>query len=279
MINRLFRFFQIDLQYFLLPLPFLESIRNIFFTDFSLIINLLKGKKKFFAPVRLNDKKVFYDTPYSTKTFLAAIYDFYVESQRNTILESNSVIVDVGANIGQYMTAAKTFLPDARVYSFEPDTEIFNILKNNAAQYKNVKVFNLALSDKEGIEKFYKSVEFSEWSSLNKSAISGESKEVKIKTNVGDKVLKDLSEIDLLKVDVEGAEFKVIKGLTKTLKKSKYLLIEISILRNRDDLGSSELIKYLLDNGFYIYSIGRVFSAGIGREQGAVDILFKNRKL
>lgn len=276
--QRIIRFFQIDLQYFFLPLPFFTKLRNLFSTNISLFSNLILGRKNDFPTASLSDRRIVYDTPFSTKTFLAAIYDFYNETQRDTLLPENAVVVDIGSNIGQYLTAIKAFKPKAKVYCFEPDPTIFAILKKNAAQYSDVTIFNHAVSDRVGTEKFYVSLLFSEWSSFEKSAISGDVKEVKVSSVVGDKILEKVGEIDLLKIDVEGAELKVVSGLLKTLKRTKYLMIETSILRNSSDLGSSMLLQLLFEQGFYIHSIGRIFSEGIGKHQGAADILFKNKK-
>lgn len=152
---------------------------------------------------------------------------------------------------------------------------MFSLLKKNLKNFSKTKFFNFALSNKKGKATFYVSKEFSEWSSLKK--IDGHSyNEISIESVLGDDVLKSLKEIDLLKIDVEGAELQAVLGLKKTLKKVRYLLIEVSIVRNKDDIGSSKLLEVLLENNFAIYHVGRIFSEGVGREQGAIDILFKN---
>lgn len=271
--QNIFRFLQIDLYYLRVDLPFSTKLENIFYADLQVIKNLT-FRSNTFSPVAFNNTLIEYDTPYATKTFLAAVYDFFVESQRRSLFSSKPIIIDIGANIGQFLFATKSFFPNALVYSVEPDPEIFKILKKNSKSLNNVKLFNFAISDTEGPADFYVSSEFSEWSSLKKSSSS--SKKVKVETILGDKIFSHIKNIDLLKVDVEGTEFKVIKGMKKTLQKSRYLIIEVSLLRNKEDPGSSKLIKFLLDNKFYIHSIGRVFSDGLGKKQGAVDIIFKN---
>ncbi len=92
----------------------------------------------------------------------------------------------------------------------------------------------------------------------------------------GDDIFQSLKKIDLLKIDVEGAELEVIKGMKNAMKKSKYVLIELSLDRNNSDPGSNKVVREMLNNNFHIYHIGRIFSPGVGEQQGAVDVLFKN---
>lgn len=272
------RFFEIDINFLDVPLSLLYRLQLILKTNLTIGTNLFFRKKNY-SGITLAGKTYFYDTPFATKTFLTAVYDLYIVSRRKEILSIKSpVIIDIGANIGQFMFACKTLFPDAKVYSFEPDFSVFEMLKKNATNFDNVKTYNLALSNVKKKMKFYVSNEYSEWSSLKK--IDG--KEYKINTvhtDKGDNLLKNIKEINLLKIDVEGAEYDVISGLTKTLERTNYLLIEVSLDRNNDDKGSSKLLSFLLQNNFHIHHIGRMFSEGRGGKQGAVDILFKNNKM
>lgn len=278
MIKKALRFIEIDFNYLIfVKLPLIQKLKNIFFADFYILFNILFQKKSNYPKVKFNSTKISYDTPFATKTFLTAVYDFYLETNKLNIFPKSPVVIDIGANIGQYLFAIKSFFPNAKVYSFEPDPNIFNLLKENSKELNNVNLFNYALSEKNGFADFFVSSEFSEWSSLVE--VGQNNKKIKIKTVKGDSISfsKD-HPIDLIKIDVEGAELNVVKGLLKTLTSSKYLLIEISLNRSSLDIGSSELIKLLFENGFYIHTIGRIFSAGLGEEQGAVDILFRNKR-
>jgi FkbM family methyltransferase len=273
--SRIIRFFEIDFNFLIVPLAFFYKVSFILRTNFAICSNLLL-RRKIYQPLSFANKQYFYDTAFATKTFLTAVYDLYIVSLRKEILpEKSPVIIDIGANIGQFMFACKTLFPTAKVYSFEPDSDIFALLKKNAKNFEGVKTYNLALSNVKKKMKFYVSNEFSEWSSLKKI----DNKEYKISTvdvDKGDNVLKAITKIDLLKIDVEGAEYDVVLGLIKMLEKTNYLLIEVSMERNNEDKGSSRLISLLLQNNFYIHHIGRIFTEGRGRKQGAVDILFKN---
>lgn len=272
----LFRFVEIDYNYFCLPLPLGTKLKNVFLTNFAIVWNII-GKPKTFFSVSLGEKKIHYDSPYATKTFLVAAYDFYIETLMLSILPKNPVIVDVGANIGQFLFGVKTFFPEAKLYSFEPDPDIFKKLEQNAKQFPSTYLFNYALSNKKKKMTFYKNNMFSEWSSLIPGANQGDTQKISIQAELGDAHLSKLKHIDILKIDVEGAELEVLHGLKKSLKISDYVLLEMSVRRASGDKKASQVLPLLLDAGFEIHYVGRVFSEGPGYEQGAVDILFKNR--
>lgn len=276
-LKKIIRFFEIDINYLFLPLPIGMKFLNVVKTDFFILWNLV-SRRKVFSKIYFNSVPITYDTSFATKTFLTAVYDFYLETKKGTIfLKDNPFIIDVGANIGQFMIAIKTFFPDATIFSVEPDPKIYKILKSNASHFKKITVYNSALSNVTKQMNFYISQEFSEWSSLKK--LEGKKYE-KIEVNAvrGDNLFKSVPQIDLLKIDVEGAELSVILGMGKILKKCRFLMIEVSLERMAEDPGSNNLIDLLIKNDFYIYHIGRIFSAGKGEEQGAVDIIFKNKR-
>ena len=272
--QKVIRFIQIDFDYLKVSMPLMGKIKNILFTDWSIFKNLLINNNVKYRN-SYNNLYIESDTPYATKTFLAATYDFYIETQRLSILPPKPIIIDIGANIGQYSIAVKSFFPKAELYSVEPDPNVFKLLMNNTKSLKSITTYNYALASKTGSIDFYVNKEFSEWSSIIKQGYNVN--KIRVKAIKGDTLFANLKYIDLLKIDVEGAELEVIRGLVKTLKKSKYLLIELSLSRNKIDPGSSTLLNFLLFNNFYFYSVGRIFSDGIGRNQGAVDIIFKNK--
>lgn len=274
MINKILRFLEIDRNYFSVPLSLMVKIYNILFCNLILVLNIFL--KCSIRKIPYNQKLIHVDTPYATKTFLAAIYDFYIETNKLSIFSShNPTIVDIGANIGQFHLACRAFFPEAKIISIEPDKNIFKLLRVNTKGYKKTNLYNFALSKSNKKINFYINNIFSEWSSL---ISSDNSKRVLIQSKNGDKVLQNIRNIDLLKIDVEGAEYDVILGLTKTIKRAKYLLIEVSVQRqiSSSQHVPNELINFLSKHNYSIYSIGRIFSDGIGGKQGAVDILFKN---
>lgn len=278
-IKRVSRFFQIDLQYIIVgPGSFVDKIRGVIAVDVSIVINVL-FRKMVFSSISTNGKKIYFDTLFCTKTFLAAIYDFFIESNTLSILPKKPVIVDVGANTGQFLIAAKSYFTDAKIYSFEPNPEAFNILKKNADQFHSVHLYNYALADRRKSITFYINKNLSEWSTVLKPKDPENFSKLNVQTDQLDSLLPKLSKIDLLKIDVEGAELAVLKGSIKTLKKSKYVMVEVSLMRESQDTGSSKTVMFLLKNNFRLFSIGRIFTYGAGYGQSAADVVFINNKI
>jgi len=275
LLQKIIRFIIIDLQYFSTNLSLKRKTLDVLRTNSRLFSNLLL-KPKSLQPVIIGDRLVYYDTLFATKTLLTTIYDFYIETKMATLLPSKPVVIDVGANIGQFVVAVKSFYPNAQIYSVEPDRDVYQILNKNIKQFKKVTSFNYGLSNKEGRVDFYKSNSFSEWSGLH--PLEGHNYEkISVQIKRGDRLFSSITHIDLLKIDVEGAELEVLQGMKKTISKCKYILIEASIMRNPSDLGSKNVLTFLFENNYTIDHIGRIFSDDKGQYQGAVDILLKNR--
>lgn len=147
-------------------------------------------------------------------------------------------VIDVGANIGQSTSGFRQQFPNARIYSFEPLPVQYNILCE-AFKYDNKFVaYNLALSDKEEYIVF-NSADFPDASSilsmsdLLKEYIvkagffpSAETKEIIVRAATLDSMGLVLGHSLLVKIDVQGADDKVIWGGQETIKKAKLCLIE-----------------------------------------------------
>ena len=69
-LNRLFRFFSIDSNYLSLPLPLGMKVEAVLKTDLAIFLNVLLHKQK--GSITIHNTKIYYDTQFATKTFLAA---------------------------------------------------------------------------------------------------------------------------------------------------------------------------------------------------------------
>jgi len=148
------------------------------------------------------------------EVFVGFEYKFLAKTQ-------NPIIFDCGANIGMATIFFKWLYPDATIYAFEPQTKTFEFLQQNVKNNNltNVFCYNLALSDAEGTITFYES------DSQNLMGSILEDRVVGTKIEVQTKRLSDFitQKVDLMKIDVEGAENLIIKDLVerKLLSKDK----------------------------------------------------------
>ena len=173
----------------------------------------------------------------SLGTVQSSMVDFYHDIVAPGIITTTTPhIVDIGANIGQFCNAAKLFFPKATVYSFEPDPQVFEELEANTESLNKVHLFNDGLSDKAQTLPFYvhpQSVMSSFSPYEGQEYAPDQIRQLKLK--VFDAVFSAKQHIDLLKIDVEGFETQVLHGASKSLGRTDYLLLELSLGRATAD--------------------------------------------
>lgn len=166
------------------------------------------------------------------------------ELKRMKNTESRVVVVDIGSNIGYYsILEAKVLGKKGIVISIEPVKRNFRYLLKNIKinRIKNVKTINIALSDRNGLAKMIIS-HGSNWAAILNGNHSNLYPIENVRVKTGDKLFKSFTKIDLIRMDVEGHEYHVIKGLLKVIKKNTPdLLIEI----HPRLLGKEKTIKLL----------------------------------
>ena len=136
-------------------------------------------------------------------------------------LKKGDIVFDCGAHVGYFtVLASKLVGKEGRVIALEPD--IFNniLLRKNikANNLNNVVVINKGLSDKESVISWFVGGIVSQ---------EGKSKIFKVKTTTLDKLCKDLrlKKVDFIKMDIEGAEIRALKGAKSMLNKTKNVAI------------------------------------------------------
>lgn len=134
-------------------------------------------------------------------------------------------IVDLGANVGFTTIYFALKYPDAKIVSLEPSKMNFVVLQKNTAQHKNVVALNAAIWFES------KEIQFLEAPYAYNSKIAegetGGSYSIAA-YNVSDILQKENMEtVDLLKIDIEGAEKDILQKNADWLYKVKNIIIEI----------------------------------------------------
>lgn len=141
-----------------------------------------------------------------------------------------AILFDVGANTGDWAWHAAQALPTATIHAFEPSPRVFQALTRRleGAGLGSRFVFNqLGLSDQSGTLSLYEYDDSSIANTFNwhpKRAVSQTS--IEVITGQDYCVRHALSRIDFLKIDVEGAEFAVLKGLQPLLREGRIGIIQ-----------------------------------------------------
>jgi len=166
----------------------------------------------------------------------------------DSLISLGDVVVDVGACHGTYTSFFTRKLgATGKIYSIELMPNVFQNLEMRFGHFHNIEFINAAVSDKIGTEDLY-ATEANEMNNIvGKLGIKvGEVRSITL-----DQILDQHDRVSLIKIDVEGAELKVLNGMPNTLKKVDTILLEAHL-----DEDWPEIRKILIeDNGFECYNI------------------------
>jgi len=168
----------------------------------------------------------------SDSSDIAIFYQIFFEKEYDILLPFEpKIIVDAGANIGLAAIYFTNRFQNAFIYSIEPETNNFQLLKENTLAYPTVKCINMALSNESNRELMVDTVGLGH-SGFVTSEIQNASKNAKnkIQTISVNQLLAD-SEFDILdivKIDIEGHEKEVFELNTeKWLPNTRCLIVEL----------------------------------------------------
>lgn len=175
---------------------------------------------------------------------------------------AKGVFVDIGAYIGKYtIMVGNQIQNNGKVVSIEPMNENYKRLEANVKlnNLKNVKSLNLACSDKSGKEKIYSHKGDPGLFSI--ATPSPKFTEVKSKTLDEIMINLKIKEVNLVKIDVEDAESKVLKGMKNILTRGKARIIfearsGSSVKSCKEILGRHGYIMRQLDNRHWLATKG-----------------------
>lgn len=198
------------------------------------------------------------------------------------LIKEDSIILEAGTADGSDTSVFCQLAKNGFVYGFEPLKEYYDETIKNISMYNNVSVENLALGEKTGVQKFYVSDRYGEvWGS---SSLFEPNEElwchpgITFNSEVDVNVInldewgadKPIEKIDLMWLDLQGAEPSVLRNAPNMLKKTKYLYSEVSkieLYKNTELY--PDFKQFLIDNNFAM-----VFEHLPWEDAG--NVLFKN---
>jgi len=174
-----------------------------------------------------------------------------------------STIFDVGSNNGDYSLLFNKIYPGVKIFAFEPNPYLFKIAKKNTKNFKNIKIVQRAVGNSNSLTK----LEIDQNSSLTTSLaiknkdsntykiikfLYGEKngETAKIKLIKLDSFIKKNKSPDFIKIDVEGFEEEVLKGLKNNLKTIKLVMIEFHFDKLYKKYNTRRLHSFLIKNNF-----------------------------
>ena len=167
--------------------------------------------------------------------------------------------VDVGAHEGRYINAVleNTDTEFTKIHAYEANPSLCRVLRN---RFPVVSVANLAIADQVGRVKF----NVCNYDGL--SALTVRSKglplgatyeEIEVLSSTLDNLFANDTKIDLIKIDVEGAEFEVLKGAVEIIRRNHpIILVEHGPTEDTTDASLTlELFSLVIQLGYSIYTI------------------------
>lgn len=180
--------------------------------------------------------------------------------------ERPTVFLDIGANIGMISLAVLRHVPKATIYAFEPgqhQREYLgkNILANQLE--KSIKAFPLALSDKKGTASFaVHDPSDASGDGLRDTGRAGGCSFVEVQTETLDNWWQEngCPAVTLIKMDVEGAEFFVLRGAIKLLTTCwPVILLEAHATNLKAySLDVHKLLSAIMEHGYKICSLDQI---------------------
>ena len=225
-----------------------------------------KVKNYSFSHLQTDYAEVFGNKLFLNKKGLALAishYGTYEEVEAKIMeekIKTGNIVVDIGANIGLHtLNMARIVGNTGQVFAFEPDPSNFKILEKNVKinNYQNIILEQRAVGDKHERTTLYQS------DHPGMHRIFPQTKQAKGQVKVElislDKYFIDSNladRINFIKIDVEGMEFGVLKGMKNILKNNKNIKILFEFVP-KDTMEAGfipiELLNYLTSNGFELY--------------------------
>ncbi|MEJ5992840.1 FkbM family methyltransferase [Pedobacter sp. Du54] len=202
----------------------------------------------------------------NTKNFIESCiyytgdYESYLKMHYKKLINPGDIILDIGANIGFHsLYFAELTGQNGKVFSFEPIQGNFDALKENLALNNFPQIFpsNIALGNENARISIYLDQDAKNPGAY--SLLAKGEKNYVIACEKGDDFLKKLGvdHVHFMKIDVEGYEFEVLKGLENTINKSRPIInFEYDRgyqLKNIDD--PNAIFTFLAKKNYQFFSI------------------------
>ena len=225
------------------------------YISYRLFLRIKMGKKKrdeFLRASGISEIDFLPERPYIINGFKAlprkGTDDFYMfhipreeELGPHLVLRRGETFVDVGANVGYYsLKIAKEYsAKGVVVIAIEAHPQNYKALSKNIElnDFKCIRPINRAVSDHKAIATLYERVDTrnrirSEFYSLSNAFLHEsnvarpEGGSIEVECDTLDNILGD-QRVDVMKIDIEGAEVSALKGATRTLKKLRKIIVEV----------------------------------------------------
>ena len=181
------------------------------------------------------------------------------------LIKPDWTVIDIGANFGWYSIHFSRLVgPRGKVFSFEPIPESYEELNSNMKlnSCQNMKIFNTALGNREDIVSF--GVPEIDGGLAASSQFLKCNKQIQVSMRRLDDIVEEqnITNVDFIKVDIEGGELDMLHGAEKLLEQFKpNIMIEIvDVHCHRFGYSPNDVYQFLLSKGYSGLFIGNQFT-------------------
>jgi len=174
---------------------------------------------------------------------------YYIELEKE-----DPYIIDLGAHIGMTVVYFKTLFPQSRILAFEPIPDNFKLLQKNVEenQLSEVELVQAVVAPKSGNLRIQEPIGEGAWKSGAGIIPKGwkgiqTNREIKVEAVGIEELLRE--KIDLLKMDIEGMEYEIVRNMGPNIRNIANMIIEV---HPRKDHRIEEIQRTLVQNGFRV---------------------------
>ena len=218
----------------------------------------------------MNHLTLFQTIAYEAVTHESGTAHFYNDTEffkefYSLVLEDNSNAIDLGFNIGMQAELMLNFTK-GKVFGFEASKKIYDFALDKFKNEDRVELFNCAISNTNGLAEF---IDTEVWGagSLQHTAgmdycqVGDNFVKTAVELTTLDDVLANEANIDLIKLDIEGAEILAMDGAQQLIKRNKpFMVMEychnaLSFKFRGESITSTSLYDYAQEIGYKVYNI------------------------
>ncbi len=155
-------------------------------------------------------------------------YDAYTRKIIAQSLHTDSNCIDVGCHKGEILDLMIAGAPRGKKFAFEPIPELFHQLVEKYSSDNQIVVSDVALYDRKGTTSFQHVLNAPAYSGIKKRRYDEKHvdiQQITVQTDLLDNIIPTEVPVHLIKIDVEGAEFHVMKGGVETIRRNKPVII------------------------------------------------------
>ena len=219
------------------------------------------------------------------------------------LVKQKGTIIDVGSNMGDTIYQFQKEFKCKKIYGFEPQKNCFEKSKARFLNIKNIEIYNFALDNKIGKKRFFEHGDDNVLSGFYKINIKSKdhidlknrkrqkkniskykkkiNKEVIVNSITLDSFIKEkkIKHINLLKLDTQGSENRILKGIKKNLHKVDVIITEIQFWDYYSQKSDFYSIEKIIRKNFELYDISYIAKNPENFRTDYIDAIYVNKNL